>query len=91
MLATCSFPRSTTLDEAVFRAERDAAEGLHNVSVADLTNQFCTAGLCEPMRDGLVVYRDTNHLTVAFSRSLSGVLADEIDPAALLGGRQRPN
>ncbi len=74
----CVFPRSAAVDETVFQAEQEAAEGLSHISLMDFSDQFCGAELCEPMRNGIVVYRDENHLTVAFSESLSKVLAGRI-------------
>ena len=84
------FPRSAALDDAVFEAEREAAEGLSHISLIDLSDQFCSAELCEPMRDRVVVYRDGNHITVAFSESLSKVLAGRIASLISLTSRQAP-
>jgi peptidoglycan/LPS O-acetylase OafA/YrhL len=87
----CRVPRAAALDEAVFAAEREAAAGLAHVAVMDLSDQFCGAELCEPVRDRLLVYRDTNHLSVSFAETLAEVLgariAAHLPPAILEASR----
>jgi peptidoglycan/LPS O-acetylase OafA/YrhL len=86
--AACGLTRAAVLDDAVFEAEREAAEGLGHITLMDLSDQFCDAGQCEPVRNGVVVYRDSNHLTVAFSESLSEVLGDRVAPLIASSSRQ---
>jgi hypothetical protein len=87
--ADCAFPRDGAQDDALFQAEREAASGLGRVSVVDLSDQFCGREQCAPTRNGMLVYGDTNHLTVAFSDSLSGVLG-ELIAARLAFDRRAP-
>jgi peptidoglycan/LPS O-acetylase OafA/YrhL len=40
----------------------------------DTTGWFCARGMCPMVIDGMVAYRDQNHVTATYSRALSGVL-----------------
>ncbi len=73
--SACRAERSLALDGAVWKAEKMAAEGLHWVKAIDLSDQFCDEAFCEPIRDGIVVYRDTNHVTARFSAHLASALS----------------
>lgn len=76
-LATCSAPRSVALQEAAARAERVAARAV-GARVVDLTDRICGPRLCDPVVDGVVVYRDWNHLTVDFAERLTQELAGRL-------------
>ena len=66
----CGFPRTTGLSrngtgmDEVLRARPDVGE-------IDLTDRICPRETCAPVIGGVVVYRDTNHLTDTYVRSLS--------------------
>lgn len=51
------------------------------VSFVDLTSFFCTATACPPVIGNVWVYKDFNHPTAAFMRTLSPVLAEQLDTA----------
>ncbi len=51
------------------------------VSFVDLTSYFCTATACPPVIGNVWVYKDFNHPTAAFMRTLSPVLAEQLDAA----------
>jgi peptidoglycan/LPS O-acetylase OafA/YrhL len=62
-----------------------------SVRVLDLTAAICPGHRCVPQRDGMVVYRDEQHLTATFAASLSGELATALartglDPVAATTG-----
>ncbi len=78
---SCEQPRAAVLDTALFEAEQRAAENLPGVRLVDLTDQFCPDGMCRSVRDGVVMYRDTDHLTGAFSVVLAPLLESEIRAA----------
>jgi peptidoglycan/LPS O-acetylase OafA/YrhL len=75
----CNVPRSTALNEGARRAERAAVSGLNKTRFVDLTDQFCSNQTCPTLIEGQVVFRDGDHLTSSFSRSLAPVLKHEID------------
>jgi hypothetical protein len=74
----CEMPLAAVLDPAVHEAEESAIRGLSNVHYIDLTNRFCHADLCGGVRDGLVIYRDSDHLTGHFAASLTAVLEPQV-------------
>jgi peptidoglycan/LPS O-acetylase OafA/YrhL len=74
----CSPPRSVAVNDAGIVAEKAAttASGGH---YADLTALFCTAQRCPVIVGNDLVYRDDNHVTIAYAQTLApvlGVLAD---------------
>jgi hypothetical protein len=79
---TCDIPRSTALNEDVYRAERASAAGLPGVYVLDPDSKICHAAIC-PARDddGMVIYRDYDHLAGAYAESLAPLLSDSISAA----------
>lgn len=72
----CSVDQTSALDGPTWKAEQIAATGLSTVREVDLTDQFCDVDFCGPMRDGIVVYRDTNHITATFSVHLATVFSE---------------
>jgi peptidoglycan/LPS O-acetylase OafA/YrhL len=77
----CLLPRNTSLNESADQAEASAAIGFHTVSRADFTNKFCVGSICQSVVNGEVVYRDSNHMTSTFAKSLAPSLQREIDSA----------
>ena len=77
-LAACSFDRRQALNGNVFALERQAAEGLANVSVIDLSDSLCTSSTCAPLLAGALAYRDDHHLTVGASRGLASALLERL-------------
>jgi hypothetical protein len=76
----CTVVRAKALNEGIFHAEQEAAAGLQHVSILDLSDLFCDAALCPPMKNGLLVYSDESHISEPFARSI----------AAAVGGRLAP-
>jgi peptidoglycan/LPS O-acetylase OafA/YrhL len=74
----CMLEEPKAIAEPVWRAERAAATGLSYVVALDLTAQFCPGGECKPIIHNMVVYRDGNHITGAFSASLAPVMAAQL-------------
>jgi hypothetical protein len=70
----CAVPWSTAVNPAVFAAEKSAARNLTNVYFIDMMDEFCYKDSCWPVRSGVVVYRDRDHLTASFAERLRPVL-----------------
>ena len=66
----------------VFGELRQVAAGFSNVSLVDLTSVICPGSPCPPERDGILVYRDSHHLSATFAASLAEPLAKRIARAA---------
>jgi peptidoglycan/LPS O-acetylase OafA/YrhL len=49
-------------------------------TVVDPTGWLCYEGTCPVVVDGILVYRDTNHLTTPYVRSLTDLLAEALPP-----------
>ena len=62
------------LSPKVYAAEVKAAENFGNVKFLDLSDQMCGPDRCYLEVSGQVIYRDDDHLTASFSRSLAAVL-----------------
>jgi peptidoglycan/LPS O-acetylase OafA/YrhL len=66
------------LNGQIRAAERDAVRSFPRDSVIDLADQFCDGEFCGPIRHGMVVYRDSNHMTATFAASLASILGKRL-------------
>jgi SGNH domain-containing protein len=72
-LSQCAFDRAPAVwDEA---PEVTAARAIPGALVIDLTAWICPGDRCPVVIGGVVVYRDTDHLTLTYVRSLTGAIA----------------
>ena len=72
----CTFELGDDLQIAISDVERSTAAKFENARFIDLNDNICGEGLCPVQRDGVIVYRDSNHLTASFARSLAPALAE---------------
>ena len=77
-LRSCEMDESASLNSGAFEAEKASVRGLLNVYLLDLTNEFCQENICPAVQKGMIVYRDSNHITERFAESLSPLLEGEI-------------
>ncbi|PYE82234.1 acyltransferase family protein [Pseudoroseicyclus aestuarii] len=77
----CDRDRDTVLNEA----DPGGALSMPLVTYADLSDLYCTATTCPAVDQGLLVYRDTHHLTASYVLAHADALAAQIDRA--LNGR----
>jgi hypothetical protein len=75
-IADCSYALADGVPS--FWADRAAAEQT-GVPVVDLTDAICPGGRCAAVIDGMVVYRDTHHLTATFARALAPELQSRLE------------
>jgi hypothetical protein len=59
-LAACSRPEASSEQSAPDRAAAKTVPGLHTL---DLTDVFCSAGVCHQIVGSIIAYRDNNHLS----------------------------
>ncbi len=71
---SCEMDRSSVTDAEVFYSEKAAAREFPNVHFLDMTDRLCGPATCDPVRNGVIVYRDDNHLTGRFSAALAPAL-----------------
>jgi peptidoglycan/LPS O-acetylase OafA/YrhL len=77
---SCVMDKSASLDPELFEAERTAAQGLPDVHFLDMTDMLCDDNLCHAVRNGAIMYRDSNHLTGSFAASLAPTLEARLLP-----------
>lgn len=56
-----------------------AARRMKNVRLVDFSEVVCPAGTCSSARDGMIVYRDTTHLSATYAETLAGLLGEQIE------------
>lgn len=76
-LTRCAVPREEAL-RGIGPLQVDAAKGLPGVRLADLNDAICPADRCAAVIGGVLVYRDTNHLTATYARTLAGRLDEQV-------------
>ena len=90
-LASCDFPHAPTWEKEFERRAADRAPGSRLI---DLTPEICPEGICRSVIGNALVYRDDNHLTATFARTLSPWIEDDLsrdglEPAAKVAVRAR--
>jgi peptidoglycan/LPS O-acetylase OafA/YrhL len=73
--ARCTSPAYTQHDDTVLGWMRTAISKTPNAHLIDMTEDVCPGGVCHAELDGRIVYRDNQHLTASFARSLGPALA----------------
>lgn len=79
-MEVCALSRGLALDHQLATIETDAAATYRNVSILDLTDHFCDRTDCPAVQNGIIVYRDSDHITDVFARSLLPVLTSKLVP-----------
>lgn len=74
----CSTRADDSLGDQVYRWLGEAAGRFANVSMLDMNAQICPGDICMAERQGMVVFRDGQHLTGSFAASLGPVLAGKL-------------
>jgi hypothetical protein len=76
----CMLQRDLSLDNDVRQAEANAASLFSSVRIVDFSDELCSGSVCPPVIGGQIVYRDNNHLTASFARTLAPQLALRLVP-----------
>lgn len=74
---SCNYDRARAFVPQAIDAQNRAARGL-NVSFVDMNDQICATRVCSPVRNGIVVFTDDNHLTASFTRSVGSDLGRRV-------------
>lgn len=77
--ARCTSSSRDARGEAVARWLKDVASRHANVSFVDLNDLVCPEGRCQAVRNGILAFRDTQHLNAAFAETLSAEVAARLD------------
>jgi hypothetical protein len=75
----CSAPAEDRLNDDVASWLKQAANAWDNVAMLDMNNDVCPDGTCRAEQNGVLVYRDTQHLTAEYAESLAGHLQAKLD------------
>ena len=79
--ASCSFQRREGMDDEVSDAERRLVDN-SNATYVDMTKYICSGEICEPERDGIIIYQQGGHLTGQFVTSLIPVVKNVLTEAS---------
>jgi len=77
----CHAPASSHRDDLVDEWLKQASSSFDNVTSVDMSDAVCPNGECEAERDGMVVYRDAQHLTATFVRSIAQEFEQQVASA----------
>jgi len=80
MGATCDYSREHGLDSVEYKLARNAAANMKNINFIDLSQRICTSEKCSPTDgdSGIVLFRDSHHLTTEYVRHLMPELKIEL-------------
>lgn len=73
-LTDCAVPRAEAVEDRGL-AQMAAARALRGVTPIDLNDFICPGETCAPVIGKVLVYRDSNHLTATYARTLRARLA----------------
>ena len=76
-IRACLFTQDDADNREIGIAERAAAK-VSGATLIDLTANICTEWPCSPISGSVLIYRDEDHMTETFSRSLAAPLGVEI-------------
>lgn len=77
----CGFDSVPALHDAAFSAEASAVKQIKGASIIDMSQSFCDGNHCWPQRDGVITYRDDDHMTGAYAGTVVEALTDRLQPA----------
>ncbi|GAA1171722.1 SGNH hydrolase domain-containing protein [Ornithinimicrobium humiphilum] len=78
-VAECAFPRADALERA--GTGQDELVALRpTLPVVDLNDAVCPAATCSPVVGGVVVWRDSNHLSATYVDSLRDLVEERVAP-----------
>ena len=72
-ITRCATSRVSALGHRHLIRERTAA-ALSGATVVDMTDAICPGDPCQPVVNGVIVYRDDHHLTATFAALLAPLL-----------------
>ncbi len=76
---SCGVPRAEALDPVDPAVA--ASAHLPTVSLLDLSDSFCRQDLCRVVEGNILIYRDEDHLTTTYVRTLTPELGRQLGPA----------
>jgi len=74
----CEAPLSDEHGEQVFQWLQQAGNRFANVQSLDMNDLVCPQGRCSAEQRGMVVFRDSQHITASFAQSLAPAMAQRM-------------
>jgi peptidoglycan/LPS O-acetylase OafA/YrhL len=71
----CDSRPEESINALTAASERISVREIHGVEYIDLTDRICEPTVCPTVRNGIVRYSDSNHLSVQFAASLAPALS----------------
>ena len=89
--SACSASSNDEHADVVYQWLRQASHFFSNVTALDMNNFVCPQGECSAERNGVIVFRDSQHMSATFSKSLAPALETQVDLHQFFSGSDRPN
>jgi peptidoglycan/LPS O-acetylase OafA/YrhL len=80
-LAACTFDKQQGIESSTAPEFLEAAERVPGTRTVDVRDAICPEDTCVPVIGGVLVYRQTSHITDTYARTLKPVLEDALVPA----------
>ncbi|WP_077940082.1 MULTISPECIES: acyltransferase family protein [unclassified Micromonospora] len=77
-LTRCATDRESALGPGGGAAQESAAAGQRNIHLVDLNDAICPVDPCAAVIGGVLIYRDSNHLTATYTSTLAPRLRDRL-------------
>ena len=75
----CNIPSVPIWKQSVFNVEKEIANNFQNVNMIDLNSAICNEFPCSVMQNGIVLFRDSSHITTQYSIILAPKLLKVIN------------
>ena len=82
-LTTCAASRSTAVDKSARGFQQLALDKVRGTGSVDLVDYICPQTRCVPVICGVLVYRDSHHLTATYSKSLAAAIGEQLAAAGV--------
>lgn len=76
-LTECAADRSEAMASGSYETMRAAADAAGSDAV-DMSDALCASSACAPVVGGVIVWRDSHHITATYAETLAGSLAREL-------------
>ena len=75
---TCQASAFSRHSNRIYSWLKKSARNFKNVSMLDMNNYVCPEGICSATQQGIIVFRDSQHLTASYAASLGHKLAEKL-------------
>lgn len=75
---TCRASAFNRHSDRIYSWLKESAQGFDNVSMLDMNNYVCPQSICSATQQGIIVFRDSQHLTASYAASLGHKLAEKL-------------